>query len=182
MDERRHYEFHRKLEEALRVEGPPASNVGVVGVVHYRLLDQWGAVKQEGATTNLVTSIGDMHIAQFLAFVAGATVGSVAYAQLGTNTTAPAKGNTDLGTLLATSSRGITATYPQRVTSHSGAGEWTLWRYEWPAGVSTNGSLGEVGQWSSVGSFLAHAILVPNVNKGVNDSLQVDWGWKLLGA
>ncbi len=104
------------------------------------------------------------------------------WAELGVNTTAPVKGGTGLGTLLATSSKDISAGYPTRVTSFSGAGEFTVWSWTWGAGVATCGSIGEVGMRSQVGSFLAHAIIAPNVNKGASDTLQVDWAWKFLGS
>lgn len=171
-------DFNRKLEEKLASQGV----VTLEGRVFHRLVGPDGSVKQEGFSPNLVTSIGDMYLAQLVAFVAGATVGSVAYARIGVNTTAPVKADADLGTEIAASSKGISATYPQRVSSHSGAGEWTLWRFEWPAGDNTNGSIGEVGMNTSVGSFVARALVVPNVNKAAGDTLQIDWGWKFLGA
>ncbi len=123
-----------------------------------------------------------MYLAQFIAQAVTYNPASF-YAQLGVNTTAPLKGDTTLGTLVAASSRGVTAAYPQRVNSFgTGAGEWSVWQYDWPAGITTNGSLGEIGMWASVGSFLSHAILVPNVSKGASDTLQCQWGWKYLGA
>lgn len=171
-------EFNRKLDEKLAMAGVTM----VEGRVFHRLIGPDGGIKQEGMSPNLVTSIGDMYLAQFVAFVSGATVGSVAYARIGVNTTAPVKADTDLGTEIAASSKAPSATYPQRVDSHSGAGEWTLWRFEWPAGDNTNGSIGEVGMNTSVGSFVARALVVPNVNKAAGDTLQIDWGWKFLGA
>lgn len=174
--------FHEQLERKLASVGRPVDKTGIIGVVRHRLIGPSGEIKQEGESFNLVTSLGDMYIAQLVAFVAGATVGSVSYARIGVNTTAPAKGDTDLGTEISASSKGVSATYPQRVDSHSGAGEWTLWRFEWPAGDNTNGSIGEVGMNTSVGSFVARALVAPNVNKAAGDTLQIDWGWKFLGA
>jgi len=171
-------DFNRELNEKLTTAGVTL----VEGRVYHRLIGPDGVVKQEGMSPNLVTSIGDMYLAQLVAFVAGATVGSVDHADIGVNTTAPVKGDTALGTIIAASSKGPSATYPQRVSSHSGAGEWTLWRFEWPAGDNTNGSIGEVGMTTSVGSFVARALVVPNVNKAAGDTLQIDWGWKFLGA
>lgn len=177
-------EFFRRLNEKLGIPSPnPADPCRVEGAVHYKLRGPDGEVKQQGTFHNLVTSVGDMFLAQFCAFVAGATVGSVSYAQLGVGTATPLKADTSVTSIAAASSRGITATYPQRVNSFgTGAGEWCLWQFDWAAGVTTNGSLGEVGMWTSVGSFVAHAILSPNVNKGVNDSLMVQWAWKFQGS
>jgi hypothetical protein len=178
-------DFNRELNQKLGLPDPsrnPADQMGVVGAIYHRLIGPDGKVKQEGFFRNLVTSAGDKHLSEMIAFVAGATTGSVAYATLGVSTNAPLKGATDVASPLAASSEGIYAAYPQQVTSHSGAGEWTLWRFEWGAGESTNGSIGEVGMWSSVDSFVAHALVAPVVNKAAGDTLQIDWGIKFLGA
>lgn len=159
-----------------------ASPCGIAGVVRYELKDAGGKVKQAGEFHNLVTSMGDMFLAEFVA--TGITTSPKSfYAQLGVNTTAPLKADAALGTLIAASSKGAYAAYPQRVNSFgTGAGEWTLWRYYWAAGETTNGSIGEIGLWTSTGSFVAHAQISPNVNKASGDTLQVDWGWRFLGA
>ncbi len=175
--------FFAELDEKLKALPGPVihDREGVIGVVRYRLLGPDGAVKAQGEHRNLVNSIGDMYLAQLMA---NSIVGNPAsmWAELGVNTTAPAKGDTGLGTLVNASSVVPSAGYPVRVTSHSGAGEWTLYRFSWGAGVATNGSLGEVGMRTQAGSFIAHALLSPNVNKGANDTLQADWGIKFQGA
>jgi len=155
---------------------------GVQGAVYHRLIGPNGELKQEGMIHNLVTSVGDRWLSHY---VANSIVGNPAsmWAELGVNTTAPVKGGTGLGTLITASSVAISASYPTRVDSFgTGTGEWTVWRYSWGAGVATCGSIGEVGMRSQAGSFLAHAICTPNVNKAAGDTLQVDWGWKFLGA
>jgi hypothetical protein len=150
--------------------------------VVYKLIGPDGAVKQEGRFHNLVNSIGDRWVAHYLASSIVGDTRSM-YAELGVNTTAPVKGGTGLGTLLAASSLAISASYPTRADSFgTGPGEWTVWRWSWGAGVATCGSIGEVGMRTQVGSFLAHAQVAPNVNKTANDTLQIDWGWKSLGA
>jgi hypothetical protein len=180
--------FHRDLDEKLArflAEGPSqgrADKCAIVGVVAHRLIGPDGSIKQEGRVFNLVNSIGDMYLAQY---VANSIVGmpSSMWAELGVNTTAPLKGGTGLGTLLATSSLAVSASFPVRVNSFgTGAGEWTTWRWSWGAGVATCGSIGEVGMRTQPGSFVAHAQIAPNVNKAAGDTLQVDWGWKFLGA
>lgn len=174
-------ELNRKLGIS-PYNGPPIERYAIEGHVHYRLLDEQGNLKQEGTFRNLVTSIGDMWVAQTLAQSIVGDTRSM-YAELGVNTTAPAKGDTALGTLINASSLAISANYPVRVNSFgSGEGEWTTWRFSWGAGVSTNGSIGEVGMRTSANSFIARALVAPNVNKTANDTLQVDWGWKFLGA
>lgn len=152
------------------------------GCVVYKLIGPDGVVKQEGIFKNLVNSIGDMWVAQYLASSIVGDTRSM-YAELGVNTTAPVKGGTQLGTLINASSKACEASYPVRVASFgTGPGEWTTWRWSWGAGVTTNGSIGEVGMRTQTGSFVAHAQVAPNVNKTANDTLQIDWGWKSLGA
>jgi hypothetical protein len=162
--------------------GPPADVMHREGCVIYRLLGPNGELKQEGQFRNLVNSVGDRWVAHYLA---GSIVGDARsmWAELGVNTTAPVKGGTALGTLIATSSLAVSAAYPTRADSFgTGPGEWTVWRFSWGAGVTTNGSIGEVGLRTQTGSFVAHAQVAPNVNKTSNDTLQIDWGWKSLGA
>jgi hypothetical protein len=179
----RNEEFFKELD---RKFGPPResteSRFGVLGVVRYELRNHEGKTKQVGEFHNLVTSIGDMFLAEFVA-TAITTSPKSFYAQLGVNTTAPLKADTALGTLISASSKGAYSAYPQRVNSFgTGAGEWTVWRYYWAAGETTNGSIGEIGLWTSTGSFVAHAQIAPNVNKASGDTLQIDWGWKFLGS
>ena len=178
-------ELDRKLTEVgvLRpANGPIMERFGIEGYVHYKLIDECGRVKQEGGFHNLVTSIGDMWVAQYLASSIVGDTRSM-YAELGVNTTAPAKGDTGLGTLINASSVAISAAYPVRVNSFgTGAGEWTTWDFSWGAGVSTNGSIGEVGMRTQVSSFIARALVAPNVSKTANDTLAVTWGWRSLGA
>jgi hypothetical protein len=178
-------ELNRKLVEVGVIRpggGPPIERIGIEGYVHYKLMDEAGRVKQEGGFHNLVTSIGDMWVAQYLASSIVGDTRSM-YAELGVNTTAPAKADTGLGTLINASSQAISAAYPTRVDSFgTGAGEWTVWRFLWAAGAATNGSIGEIGMRTQVSSFIAHALVAPNVPKTANDTLQVDWGWKTTGA
>lgn len=176
-------ELTRKLlDNGIIGNGGPADVMHREGCVVYKLTGQDGAVKQEGIFKNLVNSTGDRWVAHYLA---GSIVGDArsVWAELGVNTTAPVKGGTALGTLLSTSSVVPDSTYPQRVTSFgTGPGEWTVWQYSWAAGVATCGSIGEVGMRTQTGSLVAHAQVAPNVNKTVNDTLQIQWGWKSLGA
>jgi len=178
-------ELNRKLVEVGVIRpggGPPTERIGIEGYVHYKLLDEAGRVKQEGGFHNLVTSIGDMWVAQYLASSIVGDTRSM-YAELGVNTTAPVKGDVALGTLISASSQTISAAYPARVTSFgTGAGEWTVWNFLWAAGAATNGSIGEVGMRTQASSFIARALVAPNVNKTSGDTLSVSWGWKSLGA
>ena len=188
MDEGRRKEFFADLDEKVRKalrdagEVPGAEHLGVIGCVRYTLFGPDGNVKQTGQNFNLVNSCGDRWIAHYMiSSVVGDT--RSCWAELGVNTAAPTKGGTGLGTLLSASSIPVSASYPTRVNSFgTGTGEWVVWRYSWGAGSATCGSIGEVGMRSQAGSFLAHAICTPNVNKAAGDTLQIDWGWKFLGA
>lgn len=181
-------DFLRELDEKLAkflAEGPSdgmAEKFAIVGCVKYSLFGPDGMLKQEGQRFNLVNSVGDKYLAHY---VANSVVGNPAsmWAELGVNTTAPVKGGTSLGTLISASSVAVSASYPTRVDSFgTGAGEWTVWRFSWGAGVATCGSIGEVGMRTQANSFVAHALVAPNVNKAAGDTLQIDWGWKFLGA
>lgn len=184
--EREHMEFYRelvgKLVEQGVVQGGLAEKARVLGVIDYRLFGPDGEVRQAGRNFNLVTSIGDMYLAHLLANSIVGNPGSM-WAELGVGTAAPAKADIAVTSAIATSSLAVSNGYPVRVASFgTGAGEWTQWRYSWGAGVTTNGSIGEVGMRTQAGSFVAHAIVAPNVNKTANDTLQIDWSWKFLGA
>ena len=178
-------ELNRKLVEVGVIRpggGPPTERIGIEGYVHYKLLDEAGRVKQQGGFHNLVTSIGDMWVAQYLASSIVGDTRSM-YAELGVGTVAPAKGDTAIVSGIATSSVAISAAYPVRVTSFgTGAGEWTVWNFLWAAGAATNGSIGEVGMRTQVSSFIARALVAPNVSKTSGDTLSVSWGWKTTGS
>lgn len=179
-------EFYRelvgKLVEQGVVSGGLVEKARVLGVIDFRLFGPGGELKQAGRNFNLVTSIGDMYLAQLLANSIVGNPGSM-WAELGVNTAAALKADTGLGTLISASSKVCEAGYPVRVASFgTGPGEWTQWRYSWGAGVATCGSIGEVGMRTQAGSFVAHALVAPNVNKTANDTLQVDWAWRFLGA
>lgn len=178
-------ELNRKLVEVGVIRpggGSPIERIGIEGYVHYRLYDEMGKVKQEGGFHNLVTSIGDMWVAQYLASSIVGDTRSM-YAELGVGTAAPLKGDTAIVSGIATSSKAISAAYPVRVASFgTGPGEWTVWNFTWAAGVATNGSIGEIGMRTQVSSFIARALIAPNVSKTANDTLETSWGWKALGA
>lgn len=183
MDENLRRDLDAKLAAFLKeTEGDlPIEKMGILGCVHHKLIGPDGNIKQEGHKFNLVNSIGDKYLA-ILATGAGVSPASM-WAELGVNTTAPVKAGTGLGTLINTSSLAVSGSYPQNVNSFgTGSGEWTIWRFSWGAGVATNGSIGEVGMRTQAGSFVAHALVAPNVNKAAGDTLQIDWGWKFLGA
>lgn len=182
-----HQQLMRTLDDKLAAflasqpSGGGLEKMGIVGCVHHKLIGADGNVKQEGHVFNLVNSVGDKYIATYMSG-AGVSPASM-WAELGVNTTAPVKAGTGLGTLISASSLVVSGSYPQEVNSFgTGSGEWTIWRFSWGAGVATNGSIGEVGMRTQAGSFVAHAIVAPNVNKAAGDTLQIDWGWKFLGA
>jgi hypothetical protein len=173
-------EMERKIQDILG-SGGTIESFRIVGAVRHQLFGPDGRLKQEGIRHNLVNSVGDMWIAQYMASSIVGDTRSM-WAELGVNTTAPVKAGTGLGTLISASSLAVSASYPVRVNSFSGTGEWTQWRFSWSAGVATNGSIGEVGMRTQAGSFVAHALVAPNVNKAAGDTLQIDWAWKFLGA
>jgi hypothetical protein len=175
-------ELNEKISKLLSdSDGNTIEKMGILGCVRHRLIGPDGNIKQEGQVFNLVNSVGDRWLAHYMCSSIVGDTRSM-WAELGVNTTAPVKGGTGLGTLISASSLAVSASYPTRVDSFSGTGEWTQWRFSWGAGVATNGSIGEVGMRTQAGSFVAHAIVSPNVNKAAGDTLQIDWAWKFLGA
>jgi hypothetical protein len=157
-------------------------NMGITGHLDIRLFGPDGQLKQHGEVKNLVVSYGDAWLAYT---IAGSIVGNTnsMWAELGVGTLTASKASVNISSYINNSSLAISANYPVRVNSWgAGAGEWTIWRWSWGAGVATNGSIGEVGMRTQAGSFVAWAMVAPNVNKASGDTLQIDWGWKFLGA
>jgi hypothetical protein len=168
-----------------RGKGGMAEMSKVEGCVEFKLIGPDGDVKQQGQTCNLVTSIGDRYVAEAAGLFSSVSAGN---ARLGIGATAPAKADTDVKSAIPGSNIGVSASYPQYANSFgTGAGHWSVWRFSWGAGSTTNNSIYSIGMFSdssatNAGSLFAHALFSANIAKGANDTLQVDWGWKAVGA
>jgi hypothetical protein len=151
----------------------------ITGKVVAELFGPDGKLKQRVETHNLVTTSGDGVLAGILAGGADEIHGM----ELGTGSTAAAKGDTAMETVVANSYEPMDATYP------SAAAAVVTAKSTWAAGDVTQNGITEVGLFedgtdggASSGTMIARAILSPTVNKGANDSLAVTWTITLLGA
>lgn len=157
----------------------PDDEVGVLGVVHYVLLDPRGCTLAEGEVSNLVTEVGERMYAE-----RGAGIGSLAAPtgmQLGTGSTAPAK--TGAGAAIVTFVTGsYSALSPAAAYSLVATKARITYVSSWAAGVATATGIQEVvlvnastTTVQSAPTTIARALLSPVVNKGTDDTLAVTW-------
>ena len=135
--------------------------------VHAVLRGPDGKIREERHAHNLVTDAGCAHIADQLA--SSHDEGEMSHMAVGTDDTAPAAGNTTLGTELdrnALDSR----------TQGAGADDHkVVYVASWAAGDGT-GALTEAGLFNdaSAGTMLAR-VTVSVINKGAADTLEITW-------
>lgn len=145
----------------------------MTGRVHVAVYDDAGTLKDERHIHNLVVTAGKAYIAALLQGAAPAAMTAMA---VGTGTSAPAAGDTDLQSEITTGLSGtrvsITRTNP---TS-------TVIRYvaTWTAGQATNGAITEAGTFNAAavgpasGTMLDRATFTA-IPKGASDSLTITW-------
>jgi hypothetical protein len=150
----------------------------VTGKVVAELFGQDGKLKQRVETHNRITTSGD----EVLAGILRDKVDTIHGMELGTGSTAAAKGDTAMETVIASSYEPLDAT-------PTGSGGNVICVSTWAAGDVTQNGITEVGLFedgtdggASSGVMIGRAILSPTVNKGANDSLAVTWTITLLGA
>lgn len=150
----------------------------------YTLLGADGEVKQSGSAHNLVTDYGDQWAAERTAGVANAEP-AVSGFRLGTDAAAPAKSGAGatIGAYVAGSVRALDANYPT-VTDIGADGYRATYSVSWPVGVATANGIAECAVTNdaaladdagNAGNTVARFLLSPVVNKGENDTLQVEW-------
>lgn len=124
--------------------------------------DQNGQVKQELHVPNLVVTVGKEFIASRMC---GASAGVMSYMAVGTNSTAPAGGDTTLGTELTRVAL-TSATPSTNVVTYVG---------DYPPGTGT-GALTEAGIFnaSSAGTMLCRTVFSV-INKGSADTMTITW-------
>lgn len=138
--------------------------VTVSGLVHVQLFDSRQNLKEERLISNLVVDAGKAHIAdQLSSSPGGAAMGWMA---IGTGSTAPAAGNTALGTEIDRNA----------LTSRTDATNVVTYVGDWAAGDGTNAAIAEAGIFnaSSAGTMLARATFTA-INKGASDTLKITW-------
>lgn len=134
----------------------------VTGRVHIVLKDEFGRVKNEEWTDNLVVTAGKNHIADQLSDQGEAAMSHMA---IGTGTTAAAAGNTTLETEL---DRNALTSVTQATNTVEYVGDWA-------AGDGT-GAITEAGIFNgaAAGTMLCRSVFSVK-NKGAGDTLSLTW-------
>lgn len=140
------------------------SNATPTGRVKLQLIGPDGKIKEEQVVKNLVVDAGLDYIASR---IEGTSDAVMSHMEVGTDNTAPAAGDTTLGTAIAGSRVTLTST-----TVTSNAVEYIG---DFPAGTGT-GAIVEAGIFNdaSTGSLLCRTIFSV-VNKGADDTLKITW-------
>lgn len=138
-------------------------SIKISGRVHIALKGPDGKVKEE-RVSNLVVTTGKNHIADQLSSAPGQ--GAMSHMAVGTGTTAPAAGDTTLGTEIDRNA----------LTSRTDASNVVTYVGNWAAGDATNAAIAEAGIFNaaSSGTMLARATFTA-INKGAGDTLQITW-------
>ncbi len=136
------------------------------GHVLVELFDMWGDCVATREVSNLVVTRGKQHIADQLSSSPGdAAMGWMA---VGTGSTAPAAGDTLLGTEIDRNA----------LTSRTDSGAVVTYVGDWAAGDATNAAIAEAGIFGVVtantGPMLARATFTA-INKGASDTLKITW-------
>jgi hypothetical protein len=136
----------------------------VNGHVLIELIDEHGTVKDCREVDNLVVTAGKNHIADQLSSSPGDA--AMSHMAIGTGSTAPAAGNTALGTEIDRNA----------LTSRTDATNVVTYVGDWAAGDGTNSAIAEAGIFNaaSVGTMLARATFTA-INKGASDTLKITW-------
>lgn len=134
----------------------------VKGDLIVKLFDKNGQVKEERVIPNLVVTAGKGFIASRMV---GTSANVMSHMAIGSDSTAPAAGDTALGGEL-----GRVA-----LTSSTAAGAVTTYVATFPAGTGT-GAVVEAGIFNaaSSGTMLCRTVFSV-VNKGVDDAMQITW-------
>jgi len=137
--------------------------VSIKGKLRLVLRDSHGNIKVT-RTSNLVVTAGKNHIADQLSSAPGG--GAMSHMALGTGTTAPALGDTALGTEIDRNA----------LTSRTDNNNVVTYIGNWAAGDATNAAIAEAGIFNAgaAGTMLARATFTP-INKTAGDTLQVTW-------
>lgn len=142
---------------------------GIAGLVnvHAVLRGPDGRVTQERRAHNLVTDAGCAHIADQLA--SSQDESAMSHMAIGTDDTAPAAGNTTLGTELARNA------LDSFVQGSGGDDHKVVYTASWAAGDGT-GAITEAGivNAASNGTLLARVVFSV-INKGASDTLEITW-------
>ncbi len=138
----------------------------ITGHLLIELFDEDGRLKDQRETDNLVVTAGKNHIAdQLKSSPAQSAMGWMA---VGTGSTAPAAGDTLLGTEIDRNA----------LTSRTASANVVTYVGDWAAGDATNSAIAEAGIFNIVTAntitMLARATFTA-INKGASDTLKITW-------
>lgn len=141
-----------------------ADELTMTGHVLVELFDAAGNLKETREVSNLVVTAGKQHIADALSSAPGQS--AMSHMAVGTGSTAPAAGDTALGTEIDRNA----------LTSRTDAGAVVTYVGDWAAGDATNAAIAEAGIFNaaSAGTMLARATFTA-INKGASDTLKITW-------
>lgn len=136
------------------------------GVVVVEVFGPDGERREYRTTKNLVVDAGKNHIADQLSSAPGQA--AMGWMAVGTGSTAPAAGNTLLGTEIDRNA----------LTSRTDATNVVTYVGDWAAGDATNSAIAEAGIFNIVTAntvtMLARATFTA-INKGASDTLKITW-------
>lgn len=139
-----------------------ADDIKATGEVEFILVDSEGNVKEK-FSKNLVVTVGKNFIASRMIGTASTVMSHMA---VGTSNTAPAAGNTTLGTEVGRAAFSVGASATNNVVSYTAI---------FGPGTGT-GALVEAGIFNAgaAGTMLARTVFGV-INKGASDSLTINW-------
>jgi hypothetical protein len=138
--------------------------LSITGHVLVELFGENGELKETREVDNLVVTAGKNHIADALSSAPGQA--AMGWMAVGTGSTAPAAGDTALGTEIDRNA----------LTSRTDATNVVTYVGDWAAGDATNAAIAEAGIFNaaSAGTMLARATFTA-INKGASDTLKITW-------
>jgi hypothetical protein len=141
-----------------------ADALKITGRVEIVLRGPDGRFKARRTIKNLVVTAGKNHIADQLSASPGQA--AMSHMEIGSDGTAPAAGNTALGTPIDRNA----------LTSRTDSGNVVTYVGDWAAGDGTSSDIEEAGIFNaaSSGTMLARATFTL-INKGASDTLKITW-------
>lgn len=146
----------------------------LTGRLHIELRDEKGGLKHVLDVNNIVVTAGKGHIASLLQD--RSSVNEMTRMAIGTGSSGPSVGDTDLGAEITTGLSGtrvsITRTNPSATS--------VLYTATWTPGQATNGAITEAGIFNASavgpasGTMLARSVFSP-IAKAAGDTLSIAW-------
>lgn len=144
-----------------------SEGIKVKGNVSVKLKGSDGKIKQEVKKNNLIVNVGRDGIADQL--LASPSINKPSHMQLGSGSTAPTLGDTELESPIG-SRKAIGATRNSNTVTFNAA---------FGAGEAT-GAITEAGLFNaSSGGAMYARIVFDVINKGNDDTLELDWSWTI---